>query len=161
MCAKSLQSCLTLCDRMHCGHILRLWDSLGKNTGEGCHFLLQGIFLTQGTNLSLLCLLHWQVGSLPLAPPGKPPFGFDQFKTLSKAYWKTRCLSFCVTDSPWQGIWNLASLTPGKEDLLKLPTWPFMLLPNPLQCTLLTFRWSPSFPEWLLGLLLGSLPHLP
>ena len=30
----------------------------------------QGIFLTQGLNLSLLCLLHWQVGSLPLAPPG-------------------------------------------------------------------------------------------
>ena len=28
----------------------------------GCHFLLQGIFLTQGLNL---CLLHWQVGSLP------------------------------------------------------------------------------------------------
>ena len=33
--------------------------------------LLQGIFLTQGLNLSLLCLLHWQIGSLPLAPPGK------------------------------------------------------------------------------------------
>ena len=25
-----------------------------------------------GSNPSLLCLLHWQVGSLPLAPPGKP-----------------------------------------------------------------------------------------
>jgi len=30
---------------------------------------LQGIFPTQGSNLHLL---HWQVGSLPLAPPGKP-----------------------------------------------------------------------------------------
>ena len=30
------------------------WDSLGKNTGVGCHFLLQGIFLTQGSNLGLL-----------------------------------------------------------------------------------------------------------
>ena len=38
----------------------------------GCLSLLQGIFLTQGLNLSLLCLLHWQVGSLPLAPPRKP-----------------------------------------------------------------------------------------
>ena len=27
---------------------------------------------TQGLNPSLLCLLHWQAGSLPLAPPGKP-----------------------------------------------------------------------------------------
>ena len=25
-----------------------------------------------GSNLHLLCLLHWQAGSLPLAPPGKP-----------------------------------------------------------------------------------------
>ena len=40
------------------------WDSPGKNTGVGCHFLLQGIFPTQGLNL---CLLHWQVDSLPLS----------------------------------------------------------------------------------------------
>ena len=30
-----------------------LWDSPGKNTGVGCHFLLQGIFSTQGLNLHL------------------------------------------------------------------------------------------------------------
>ena len=42
------------------------WDSPGKNTGVGCHARLQGIFLTQGLNLHLLCLLHWQAGSLPL-----------------------------------------------------------------------------------------------
>ena len=51
---------------------LCLWDSPGNNTGVGCHFLLQGIFLTQGSNRQLLCLLHWQVGSLPPVPPGKP-----------------------------------------------------------------------------------------
>ena len=49
------------------------WDSLGKNTGMGCPALLQGIFLTQGSNLHLFCLLHWQVGSLPLVLPGIPP----------------------------------------------------------------------------------------
>ena len=38
----------------------------------GCRFLLQGIFLTQWWNLHLLHLLHWQAGSLLLAPPGKP-----------------------------------------------------------------------------------------
>ena len=48
------------------------WDSPGKNTRVGCHVLLQGIFPTQVSNLCLLCLLHWQAGSLPLAPPGKP-----------------------------------------------------------------------------------------
>ena len=42
------------------------WDSPGKNTGAGCHFLLQGIFPTHGPNLGLLhcrqnlyCLSHW------------------------------------------------------------------------------------------------------
>ena len=39
----------------------------GKNTGVGCHFLLQGIFPTQGWNPHLL---HWQVGSLPLNHQG-------------------------------------------------------------------------------------------
>ena len=34
------------------------WDSPGKNTAVGCHALLQGIFLTQGSNLHLLCLLQ-------------------------------------------------------------------------------------------------------
>ena len=48
--------------------LLRLWDSSGKNTGVGCHVPLQGILQTQGLNLRLLRLLHWQVGSLPLAP---------------------------------------------------------------------------------------------
>ena len=47
------------------------WDSQAKNTGVCCPFLPQGIILTQGSNLGLLCLLHWQAGSLPLAPPGK------------------------------------------------------------------------------------------
>ena len=37
----------------------------GKNTGVGCHALLQGIFPTLGSNLSLLHLMHWQAGSFP------------------------------------------------------------------------------------------------
>ena len=38
----------------------------------GCHAPLQGIFLFQALNRRLLCLLHWQAGSLSLVPPGKP-----------------------------------------------------------------------------------------
>ena len=41
---------------------------------RGYRALLQGIFLTQGSSPCLLCLLLWQAGSLPLAPPGKPKF---------------------------------------------------------------------------------------
>ena len=44
------------------------WNFPGKNTGVGCHFLLKGIFLTQGSNPHLLCLLHWQVDSLSTVP---------------------------------------------------------------------------------------------
>ena len=45
------------------------WDFPGKNAGVGHHFLLQGIFLTQESNL---CLLHWQVNSLPLSHQASP-----------------------------------------------------------------------------------------
>ena len=41
-----------------------------KNTGVGCH-LLQGTFPTEGLNLHLSYLLHWQVDFLPLGPPGQ------------------------------------------------------------------------------------------
>ena len=74
--AKSLQSCLTLCDPMDYslpGSSIP-GASPGKNTRLGYHTLLQGIFLTQGSNPHLLFLLHWQAGSLPLAPPGKPDY---------------------------------------------------------------------------------------
>ena len=43
---KLLQSCPTLCDPTDC-------SPPGKNTGVGCHFLLRGIFRTQGSNLCL------------------------------------------------------------------------------------------------------------
>ena len=36
-----------------------------------CHALLHGIFPIQKLNMCFLCLLHWQVCSLLLAPPGK------------------------------------------------------------------------------------------
>ena len=49
------------------------WDCSGKNTGVGCHFLLQGIFPTQGANLDLL---HWQAHSLPLAAWETAPYWY-------------------------------------------------------------------------------------
>ena len=58
------------------------WDSPGENTRVDCHFLLQGIFLTQGLNPCLLCPLHWQAGSLPLGPPGKQ-FNWEKFFLLT------------------------------------------------------------------------------
>ena len=37
-----------------------------KNTGVGCHALLQGVFPTQGLNPCLLRVLHWRGNSVPL-----------------------------------------------------------------------------------------------
>ena len=65
----------TLCNPMDCSPPGSCsWDFPGKNTGVGCHFLLQEIFLTQGSDSHLLHLLHWQVDSLPLSYLGSPDF---------------------------------------------------------------------------------------
>ena len=58
--------------------LLHLWDSPGKKTGVGCHFLLQGIFLTEGSSSGLP---HLQADSLPAEPPGKPSPGRKVEKT--------------------------------------------------------------------------------
>ena len=68
---KSLLSCPALCDDMDCslrGSSVH-GDSPGENTRVDWHALLQGILWIQGSNLYLLCLLNWQVGSLSLIPP--------------------------------------------------------------------------------------------
>ena len=61
------------------------WNSPGKNSGVCCHFLLQGIFLTQGSNP---CLLHWQVDSLPLSHLG----GLLLHSYLQTNYWSYQLL---------------------------------------------------------------------
>ena len=43
-----------------------------QDAGVDCHFLLQGIFLTQGFSPHLLSFWHWQVDSLPLSHLGCP-----------------------------------------------------------------------------------------
>ena len=70
--AKWLHLCLTPCNPMDGSLPGFTVSSPGKNTGVGCQILLQGILPTQGWNSCFLHLLHWQAGSLPLVPPGKP-----------------------------------------------------------------------------------------
>ena len=65
------QSCLTLCNPMDCsppGFSVH-GDSPGKNTGVGCHALLQGNLSNLGIERRIPAL---QVDSLPSEPPGKP-----------------------------------------------------------------------------------------
>ena len=67
MCLVS-QSCLTFCDPMNgkpLGSSVH-GNSPSKNTGVGCHALLQGIFPTQGSNPESATSL---ADSLPSEPP--------------------------------------------------------------------------------------------
>ena len=92
-------------------------DSPGKNTRVGYHALLKGIFLTQGWNLSLLCLLHWQAGSLLLMPPGKPKdkVGGPIYRPLSfLGHEYSACLDpdGIVPRARWVGAWPPLGDTP-------------------------------------------------
>ena len=65
-CSKSLQSRPIFVTPWTVAHqALCQWDSPGKSTEVGCHFLLQGIFLALGSNPDLH-FLHWQAESLLL-----------------------------------------------------------------------------------------------
>ena len=78
------------------GHLCASWNFPGKNIGVGCHFLLQRIFLTQGSNPHLLCLLHWQVDSLPLALPRKPSCSLVKHKFPSSTGHLAQCAGHLV-----------------------------------------------------------------
>ena len=79
------------------------WNSPCKNTAVCCHFLLQAIFTIQGSNPSLLRLLHWKMDYLILSHLGSPflyytasyshtVFCTERFNvklTMTKSYIKT------------------------------------------------------------------------
>ena len=101
---KSLQLCPTLCDPMNSSlPVLCPRDSPGKNFGVGCHSLLQGLFLTQGSNS---CLLHWQAGffffnhECHLESPKDDP-GLHKKTSLEEGSCKTCRHSSVATDGPW------------------------------------------------------------
>ena len=79
------------------------WDFPGKNTEVGCHFLLQGIFLTQGSNSHLLHLSPALAGRFfTIASPGIPTRGFPK---ISHGSMTVRLilgpLMFLPTDHGW------------------------------------------------------------
>ena len=72
----------SLCYGLVLGRLLCPWNSPGKNTGVGCHFLLQGIFLTQGLNSCLLC----DMGSIKWTPVSCTEGGFFTAEPLGKIF---------------------------------------------------------------------------
>ena len=81
--ATLLQSCLTLSDPRDHSLPGPSVHEIRHKSWSGCHALLQGIFPTQGLNLRLLHLLHWQAGSLPPESYGMCPFMAGLFLLIS------------------------------------------------------------------------------
>ena len=120
---KSLQSWPTRCDPIDCSPP---GSSVGVSRQEyqsRWPFLSPGIFLTQGSNSRLLCLLHWQVGSLPLVPAlicentkqatvhstGKGPHQNSttlapESQTFSHMTWTEKLLFLLLFKPLWYGI---------------------------------------------------------
>ena len=70
-------------------------------TGVGCHFLLQGIFPTQGSNPCLLNLPHWQAGSLSLVPPGSNIMNMTDKKTTPRLAMETTWEMWWLRKTVW------------------------------------------------------------
>ena len=89
------------------------FSSIFKNTGVGCHSLLQGIFSTQRLNLRLL---HWQVESLPLSQLGNPwSLGYKSKVSvhLPKCVFIMLCKRALLGRGVQRGMWQLSpSLSP-------------------------------------------------
>ena len=152
MCAKSLQLCPNLCNPI----------SPGKNTGVGCHFLLQGMFPNQGSNPGLLHyeqtlyhLNHQQRLDVCMLTPYSPP--------VAVVILRVSPLTF--EQLPWMLPWSTVHwLFPASylfTALLKLPLP--LIKPTPASwegsglgiCNYRTFSESP------LGEPLAQIPHLP
>ena len=103
--AKSPQSCLTLYDPMDCsptGSSVIGFSRQEYWSGLPCPSL-EDIFLTQGSNLRLFWLLHWQTGSLPLVPPGKPIVKQTSWQKITANY-KTDILVILVLFYVWDDL---------------------------------------------------------
>ena len=106
------QSCLTLCNPMDCSlpGSSNPWDFPGKSTGVGCHFLLQGIFPTQGLKPGLCiagrrfyCLSHQGSSISRMTPPSSLHL----------------CLSITASTNPIKWNWTMASSLMSKSEELE------------------------------------------
>ena len=94
--AKTRQSCLTLCDPIDSSPPgSRPWDSPGKNTGVGCHFLLQCMKVKSESEVVQLCPTLCDPVDCSL--PGSPVHGISQ----------TRVLEWVAIAFSNHGVWHI------------------------------------------------------
>ena len=92
--AKSRQSCPTLCDPLDSSPPGSCpWDSPGKNTGVGCHFLLQCMKVKSESEVAQSCPTLRD--PMDCSPPGSSVHGIFQARVLewvAIAFSGTECL---------------------------------------------------------------------
>ena len=111
--------------------LLRPWNFPDKNTGVGCHFLLQGILPTQGLNPHLL---HWQEDSLLLDHLGSNRSPLQQMTTRSTP------LSPGFSGVRWTLRRQLQGMDLVNGSLLWLSTWSGYALVFLYLCTVERYR---------------------
>ena len=84
------------------------WDSPGKNTGVGCHFLLRCVKVKSESEVAQSCLTHSD--PMDCSPPGSSVHGIFQARVLEWDAIAFSSTSLIITNNKWQGcgeIWNL------------------------------------------------------
>ena len=116
-CAQSFQSCPALRPQgLQPARLLRSWYSPGKNTGAGCHFLLQGIFPTQGPNPHLP---YWQADLLPLSHLESPQSSQTDILLASTHRPQSQVGLRKVTHRTWQS-WDKNSMFCSAQSLSRV-----------------------------------------
>ena len=123
------QSCSIMSDSLWVhgfwpARLLCPWDSPGKNTRVGCHCLLQGIFPTQGSNPSPLCILHyrqvlyqWDTWEAPI--PVRATFFDPRQKFLNNVTLSFSCLQL-INDNFLKREHFLGFIKTHKEEKLRI-----------------------------------------
>ena len=110
--------------------------------------LLWEIFPTQGSNLYLLCLLHWQAGSLPLAPPGKSLSFYVVVQLLSCVQlFVTQWIAAHHASLPLTLFWSLLKFMSTEWMISSnqiMLCWPLLFLPSIFPRIRVFFRVSSS-----------------
>ena len=88
-----------------------------SRTGVGCHFFLQRIFPTQGSNMLLQHLLHWQVDFLPLRHPESPRPSNLESLGIPTLFFKLHRHFQCAADTENTIYWISGSKTTHSSDL--------------------------------------------
>ena len=138
---KPLQPCLTLQSLgLQPTRFLCPWDFPGKNTGVGCHFILQGIFPTQGLNPCLLKAFCIERGFFTTEPPGKHIYIYiyiyiyTHTHTHRDIYMRVHIYSevkSLIHVRPFATPWIVAHQAPRSMGYSRHEYWSGLLFPSP------------------------------